>query len=65
MDLTQLMTGCDDGSVRVWRNFMSPDKSEKPKLVTAFHIFNDMQYSTKSGVILSWNQLEQKTNRIG
>lgn len=59
-DLTQLMTGCDDGSVRVWRNFMSADKSEKPKLVTAFYIFNDMQNSTKNGVILSWNQFEHK-----
>lgn len=59
-DMTQLMTGCDDGTVRVWRNFMTSDKSEKPKLVTAFHIFNDMMPSNKSGVILSWNQLEQK-----
>ena len=58
-DLTQLMTVCDDGSIRVWRNIMNADNSEKPRLVTAFQIFNDIQTS-KSGVILSWNQLEQK-----
>lgn len=59
-DLTQLMTACDDGTVRVWRDFTLNDKFERPKLVTAFHIFNDMQPCSKSGVILSWNQSEHK-----
>ncbi|XP_054159125.1 regulatory-associated protein of mTOR-like isoform X2 [Oppia nitens] len=59
-DLTQLMTSCDDGSIRVWKDFTLNDKSEKIKLVTAFYIFNDMQPNNKNGVIFEWNQWQHK-----
>jgi regulator-associated protein of mTOR len=65
-DNTLLMTGCDDGSIRIWRNFGINGRNESPEMVTAFHIFNDIQSSSKSsGVILSWNQSEQNLIATG
>ena len=52
-DNSLLMLGSDDGAVKVW----SACDRAKPKLVTAFHIFSEMQPNIKNtGLLLHWNQ---------
>ncbi|XP_019699169.1 regulatory-associated protein of mTOR isoform X1 [Harpegnathos saltator] len=59
-DLTLLMAGSDDGSVRVWKNYcgtISPD----PILLTAWQALADVQPATKTssvtaGLVTKWEQ---------
>ncbi|XP_072037046.1 regulatory-associated protein of mTOR-like isoform X3 [Amphiura filiformis] len=70
-DVTLVMTGSDDGAVRIWRNYWS--QSNKPvELVSAWQALSDMLQSTRaetvsrtrrlnkerlgSGLVLDWEQ---------
>ncbi|EDO47933.1 predicted protein [Nematostella vectensis] len=56
-DLTLLLTGTDDGSVRVWRDY---DGVESPvEVVTAWQALSGMLPSTRgsgSGLVVNWEQ---------
>lgn len=52
-DISLLMTGSDDGSVMVWRDY----QSESPSLVTAWKALIDMLPATRNaGMVLNWEQ---------
>lgn len=59
-DLTLLLTGTDDGSVRVWRNIEGENYSDKSlEMVTAWQALSAMLPSTRgsgSGLVISWEQ---------
>ncbi|XP_015778065.1 PREDICTED: regulatory-associated protein of mTOR-like [Acropora digitifera] len=59
-DLTLLLTGTDDGSVRVWRNIEGENYSDKSlEMVTAWQALSGMLPSTRgsgSGLVISWEQ---------
>ena len=53
---TATMFGCDDGSVKLWKlHSIYPDYTLKPKLVSAFNLFNDTSFKT-TGTLLHWEQ---------
>lgn len=52
-DLSLLMIGSDDGSIKVWKDY-NVEKSH-PKLVTAFQVFGDTVV-TKKDIISHWEQ---------
>ncbi|XP_064478039.1 regulatory-associated protein of mTOR-like [Ornithodoros turicata] len=52
-DMPLLLTGSDDGAVRVWRNYSSSSRD----LVTAFQALGDTASTTKgAGMVLDWDQ---------
>lgn len=52
-DVSLLLTGSDDGAVRVWRNHSGPGR----ELVTAFQALGDIPSTTRgAGMILDWDQ---------
>jgi hypothetical protein len=53
-DIAFLVTAADDGTVRVWRDYASPETS--PSLVTAFRALTDLHRDRSSGLILEWQQ---------
>lgn len=59
-DLTLLLTGTDDGSVRVWRNIEGDNYSDKSlEMVTAWQALSGMLPSTRgsgSGLVVGWEQ---------
>ncbi|XP_041364724.1 regulatory-associated protein of mTOR-like isoform X2 [Gigantopelta aegis] len=58
-DLTLLMCGADDGSIRIWRNYMQ-EESRGKELVTAFQALSDMIPLTRgSGLVAEWEQQTQ------
>ncbi|XP_072168199.1 regulatory-associated protein of mTOR-like [Diadema setosum] len=55
-DLSLIMTGADDGSVRIWRNYWTPE-GRPVELVTAWQALSDMLVSNRgSGLVLDWEQ---------
>ncbi|XP_041474406.1 regulatory-associated protein of mTOR-like isoform X2 [Lytechinus variegatus] len=55
-DLALIMTGVDDGSVRIWRNYWTPE-GKPVELVTAWQALSDMLVSNRgSGLVLDWEQ---------
>ncbi|XP_022092317.1 regulatory-associated protein of mTOR-like isoform X1 [Acanthaster planci] len=55
-DISLLMTGCDDGAVQIWRNYL-PDSSGPVELVSSWHALSDMLPSIKgAGLVLDWEQ---------
>ncbi|XP_071509091.1 regulatory-associated protein of mTOR-like [Diadema antillarum] len=55
-DLSLIMTGADDGSVRIWRNYWTPE-GKPVELVTAWQALSDMLVSNRgSGLVLDWEQ---------
>ncbi|KAG7209721.1 hypothetical protein KM043_011355 [Ampulex compressa] len=59
-DMTLLMAGSDDGSVRIWKNYNSVLNRE-PILLTAWQALADIQLSTKTstataGLVTKWEQ---------
>ncbi|KAK7086926.1 hypothetical protein SK128_000698 [Halocaridina rubra] len=65
---TYVASGCDDGSVRVWKDvFQSSHQStqDQPSLVTAFQATTDINPATRgTGLLLSWEQ-DSKTLVLG
>lgn len=59
-DLTLLLTGTDDGSVRVWGNIEGENYGQKSlEMVTAWQALSGMLPSTRgsgSGLVVSWEQ---------
>lgn len=59
-DLTLLLTGTDDGSVRVWRNIEGEHHGDKSlEMVTAWQALSGMLPSTRgsgSGLVVGWEQ---------
>lgn len=55
---TATMFGCDDGSVRLWKlHSIYRDYTLKPKLVSAFNMFNDTSpFGRSTGTLLHWEQ---------
>nr|CAD7574949.1 unnamed protein product [Timema californicum] len=63
-DVSLLIVGSDDGTVRVWSNYVS-QQSQEPVLVTAWQALSDVQPVTKSptagaGMVFSWVQRSQR-----
>ncbi|XP_064606975.1 LOW QUALITY PROTEIN: regulatory-associated protein of mTOR-like [Liolophura sinensis] len=55
-DIPLLMCGSDDGTVRVWRNFVR-DSGEAKELVTSFQALSDMlPLSRGAGMVADWEQ---------
>ncbi|KAK9301643.1 hypothetical protein QLX08_006065 [Tetragonisca angustula] len=57
-DVTLLMAGSDDGSVRVWKNYSSM-LNRDPVLLTAWQAIVDIQPATKTttaGLVTKWEQ---------
>lgn len=52
---TSVMFACDDGSVRLWDLHSYSDNSLKPKLLTAFNLFQDASFKT-ANTLLQWEQ---------
>jgi len=50
-----LVTGCDDGSVRVWNGF-TPDQTQHSLVSAFFGLPNILPDPAKSGLILEWQQ---------
>ncbi|XP_065898474.1 regulatory-associated protein of mTOR-like [Dysidea avara] len=55
-DITFLLTGSDDGVVKVWRDYANPNS--KPQLVTSWRAIHDMLPTTNksAGLVLCWEQ---------
>lgn len=54
-DLSLLLTGSDDGGVRVWKNY----SEREPELVTAWQALSSLLPSTRgngSGLVVNWEQ---------
>lgn len=52
-DLSLLLTGSDDGAVRVWRNYSYSNR----ELVTAFQALGDVPSTARgAGMVLDWDQ---------
>ncbi|KAG1674177.1 Regulatory-associated protein of mTOR [Nymphon striatum] len=52
-----LLTGSDDGNVRIWKEYNTAHQSQ-PYLVTAWQALSDMIPSTRSsGLVLVWEQM--------
>nr|CAD7603780.1 unnamed protein product [Timema genevievae] len=63
-DVSLLLVGSDDGTIRVWSNYVSK-QSQEPVLVTAWQALSDVQPVTKSptagaGMVSSWDQRSQR-----
>ncbi|KAH0548367.1 regulatory-associated protein of mTOR isoform X1 [Cotesia glomerata] len=59
-DVSYLMTGSDDGAVRVWKNYCNM-LGREPTLLTAWQALADVQPATKAsvasaGLVTSWEQ---------
>ncbi|XP_070581195.1 regulatory-associated protein of mTOR-like isoform X2 [Ptychodera flava] len=55
-DMSLLLTGSDDGAVRIWRNY-SGENGKPVELVTAWQALTDMLPSTRgSGLVVDWEQ---------
>nr|UBK23765.1 regulatory-associated protein of mTOR-like [Macrobrachium rosenbergii] len=65
---TYVATGCDDGSIRIWKDAYQNSHlavQEPPSLITAFQATNDMTPATRgAGLLLSWEQ-DTKTLVVG
>ncbi|ELU10886.1 hypothetical protein CAPTEDRAFT_199386 [Capitella teleta] len=56
-DRALVLTGADDGSVRVWRNYFTEIPGSKLELVTAFQAVTDILHSSRNaGTVLCWEQ---------
>ncbi|XP_078609645.1 regulatory-associated protein of mTOR-like isoform X2 [Branchiostoma floridae x Branchiostoma japonicum] len=55
-DITLLLSGSDDGAVRIWREYGWDGECE-PELVTAWQAISDLLPSTRgSGLVVDWEQ---------
>ncbi|XP_034933935.1 regulatory-associated protein of mTOR isoform X2 [Chelonus insularis] len=59
-DVSLLMTGSDDGAVRIWKNYCNM-LGREPTLLTAWQALGDVQPATKAstasaGLVTSWEQ---------
>ncbi|CAH1793910.1 unnamed protein product [Owenia fusiformis] len=55
-DTPYLLTGTDDGAVRLWKTYYS-ETGESPEIVTAWQGLSDMLPSTRgSGLVTDWEQ---------
>lgn len=55
-DRALLVTGSDDGGVRIWRNYSAEDNCQT-ELVTAWQALSDMLPTSKgSGIVMDWEQ---------
>ncbi|KAJ9585619.1 hypothetical protein L9F63_002589, partial [Diploptera punctata] len=63
-DVSLLMVGSDDGSVRLWNNYALTQQGREPGLITAWQTLADTQNVSRSlnggaGLVMSWEQKSQ------
>ncbi|GFG29093.1 hypothetical protein Cfor_00263 [Coptotermes formosanus] len=63
-DVSLLLVGSDDGTVRLWNNYTLTQQGREPGLVTAWHALADVSPVSRSlnagaGLVMSWEQRTQ------
>ncbi|PSN48417.1 Regulatory-associated protein of mTOR [Blattella germanica] len=63
-DVSLLLVGSDDGSIRLWNNYALTQQGREPGLITAWQALADVQPVSRSlnagaGLVMSWEQRSQ------